>query len=290
MEPPSDAEPPSESEILARAKAYPFARPGASVVILGDRLLEVVELDPDDLAGSLVRGGDSATRLGDVAHEAGAPLEELAAVRTAVLAFGSNASPDTLRWKFPDHVAVLPLLRGRAAGVDVVYSAHMTVYGSIPGTLQASHGTSVEVYVALVTAAQLQRMAAWEINATLERLDGLELELEHGDAGDRVAAFISKHGCLTDGGAEIAIAEVAAGGRRFQTMTQPEVLEHARRVAAPDLALDEFILAGVRDYHRARAYTESLKRSARPFVDPRQSEPGSRVTGRGRSRRGDSNP
>ncbi|TMM10845.1 MAG: hypothetical protein E6G00_06300 [Actinobacteria bacterium] len=272
----------SDAEILARAKAYPFTRPGASVVILGDRLLEVVELDPDDLASSLVRQGDSEIALGDAAGDAGAPLDELAAVRTAVLAFGSNASPDTLRWKFPDHVAVLPLLHGRASGVDVVYSAHMTVYGSIPGTLQTSPGTTVEVYVALLTEAQLERMAAWEINATLERLDGLALELERADPPERVAAFISKHGCLTAGGAEIAIAEVAANRRRFHAMTQPGVLEHARELAAPDLSLDEFVLAGVRDYERARAYTETLKRTARPFVDPRQGVPG--------SRRGDSNP
>ena len=188
----------SDAEILARAKAYPFTRPGASVVILGDRLLEVVELDPDDLASSLVRQGDSEIALGDAAGDAGAPLDELAAVRTAVLAFGSNASPDTLRWKFPDHVAVLPLLHGRASGVDVVYSAHMTVYGSIPGTLQASPGTTVEVYVALLTEAQLERMAAWEINATLERLDGLALELERADPPERLAAFISKPFRLSD--------------------------------------------------------------------------------------------
>ena len=111
--------------------------------------------------------------------------------------------------------------------MDVVYSAHMTVYGSIPGTLQASPGTTVEVYVALLTEAQLERMAAWEINATLERLDGLALELERADPPERLAAFISKHGCLTAGGAEIAIAEVAANRRRFHAMTQPGVLEHA---------------------------------------------------------------
>src|SRR5439155_27109896 len=123
-----------------------------------------------------------------------------------------------------------------ATGVDVVYSAHMTVYGSIAATLQASPGTTCEVFVALLTDAQLDRMTAWEINATPERLDGLEIELEGAPAPEEVTAFISRHGCLTAGGTEIAVAEIAATGRRFPAMTEPEVLEHAWTIAAPALS------------------------------------------------------
>src|SRR5205807_10667941 len=97
----------------------------------------------------------------------------------------------------------------------------------------------------------------------------LEIELDCAPSPSRVGAFISRHGCLTADGGEIAVAEVAAHARRLPEMTQPEVLEHARGLAAPELPLDEFILAGVRDYDRARAYTGTLKRTARPFVDPR---------------------
>src|SRR5205085_2257258 len=71
------------------------------------------------------------------------------ASRTAVLAYGSNASPDSLRWKFPDQVAVMPLLRGTAPGMAVVYSALMALYGSIPATPQATPSTKAEVFVAL---------------------------------------------------------------------------------------------------------------------------------------------
>jgi hypothetical protein len=155
----------NDAEVLARAKAYPFARPESSVIVMGGEVRPLVKVDPDEFAS-----------------------------RTAVLAYGSNASPESLRWKFPDHVAVLPLLRGTATGIDVVYSAHMTVYGSIPATLQASPGTRAEVFVALLTQAQLELVAAWEINATAQRLVGLELNLDcvphgrrHGDRASRGA-------------------------------------------------------------------------------------------------------
>ncbi|MBV9214033.1 MAG: hypothetical protein JOZ25_10365 [Actinobacteria bacterium] len=258
------------ADVLARAKAYPFPRPRSSVVLVGEHVFELVEVEPGELAAGRVRADGELVSLAEVAARAGAPAGDLAAPRRAVLAYGSNASPESLRWKFPDHVSVLPLLRGAAAGVDVVYSAHMSVYGSIPATLQASPATQVEVFVALLTDAQLERMTAWEINAAPERLDGLAVALECAPRPGELTAFVSRHGCLTAEGGEIAVAAVDAESRTYPAMTEPEVLEHARRVSAPDLSLDEFVLEGVRDYARARQYTERLKRSARPFIDPRE--------------------
>jgi hypothetical protein len=230
--------------ILARALAYPFPRPRGSVLVDGERVRELRELDPALVAG-----------------------------RTPVLAYGSNASPESLAWKFPDERdAVLPLVRGTVRDLDVVYSSHIAVYGSVPATLQHSGGTAVETFVAYLSDDQLALVEGWEINATYETLD-VDLEVELGDAPATVGAFISRHGCLTAGDAAIAVAEIPAGGRRFAAMTQPEVIEHARSIAAPELSLDEFIVAGVRDYERARAFTARLP--AVPF------EP---------SRRGDSNP
>ena len=239
------------AEILERALAYPFPRPSASVLIDDGRVHELHELDPDLIAG-----------------------------RTAVLAYGSNASPESLGWKFPEELdAVLPLVRGTLHDFDVVYSSHIAVYGSVPATLQRSPGTAVETFVAFLSDAQLALVADWEINATYETL-AVELELELGDPPAEVGAFVSRHGCLTADGAEIAVAEVAARGRRFASMSQPEVLEHARSIAAPELALEDLVVASVEDYERARELTAKLP--AVPF-EPSDARPG-------RSRRGDSNP
>ena len=261
--------------ILARALAYPFPRPAGSVVIVGNRLVELRELDPHALAHSRVRVGDSEGTLADAVADAGLSPETLAGARTPVLAYGSNASPQGLGWKFPDERgAVVPLLRGTIADLDVVYSSHIAVYGSIPATLQRSPGTVAETFVALLADAQLELVRSWEINARYEALR-VQLSLDAGPAPAELGAFISRHGCLTSNGAEIAVAEVPADGRRLPAMTQPEALEHVRAAVAPGMSLADFVHGNVRDYERARAYTAQLRRSARAF------EP---------SRRGDSNP
>jgi hypothetical protein len=61
---------------------------------------------------------------------------------------------------------------------------------------------------------------------------------------------------------------VPAANRRFPEMTELEVLEHARAIAAPDASLDDFILEGVADYDRAREYTALLRQTAHPFSSP----------------------
>ena len=229
---------PTDAQIVERALGYPFPRPDRSVLIAGGRVRELAAPDPDRLAA-----------------------------RRPVLAYGSNASPESLGWKFPDERdAVVPLLRGTMRGLDVVYSSHIAVYGSVPATLQRSPGTEAETFVAYLTPAQLELVARWEINAHHRVLGGVELTLEGAAAPDEVGAFVSRHGCLTgDDGREIAVAEVPATGRRFAQMTQPEALELVRARVAPDTPLDEFILAGVRDYDVARGHTATLRTTARPF-------------------------
>jgi hypothetical protein len=254
-----------ELEILARARAYPFPRPTTSVAIAGARVLELVDLDPHDLGRSRVRQSGGETTLADACADAGLPPDMLRGRRRAVLAYGSNASPAGLGWKFPDQRrAVVPLIRGSLRDLDVVYSSHIAVYGSVPATLQGSPGTEVETFVALLSDAQLELVSEWEINARYQTLD-VELALELGAPLAAVGAFVSRHGCLTAAGAEVAVAEVPARGRRFAAMTQPQAIEHVRAAVAPEVPVDDFILGNVRDYDRARGYTALLRRSARPF-------------------------
>ena len=231
----------SREEILERALGYPFPRPAHSVLIDHGRVRELSELD--------TRG------------------------RVPVLAYGSNASPESLGWKFPDERdAVVPLVRGTLRDLDVVYSSHIAIYGSIPATLLRSPGTAVETFVAFLTEEQLALVERWEINSTYEVLE-LDLDLEAGDPPPRVGAFISRHGCLAVDGEAVALAEVPADRRTLPAMTQPEVLEHVRSTVAPELSVEDFVTGNVADYDRARAFTAQLP--SVPF------EP---------SRRGDSNP
>lgn len=267
---------PPPAEILARARAYPFPRPDTSVVVAGSRVLELLELDPVDIGASRVRFAGAAGSLADACADGRVPADALAGRRSPVLAYGSNASPASLGWKFPaERHAVVPLVRGALGDLDVVYSAHIAVYGSIPATLQRSAGTEPQAFVAFLTETQLELVASWEINARYELLHGAVASVETGERPAAAGAFVSRHGCLTREGAEIAVAEVPARRRRYAPMTQPEALEHVRARVAAGVTPDDFILENVRDYDRARAYTAELRRTARPFE---------------RSRRGDSNP
>ncbi|MEA2368343.1 MAG: hypothetical protein QOH38_1061 [Thermoleophilaceae bacterium] len=232
---------PSREEIVERALGYPFPRPDRCVLIANGRVEDLTRLD--------ARG------------------------RTPVLAYGSNASPESLGWKFPEERdAVVPLVRGTIHDLDVVYSSHIAVYGSVPATLQGSPGTAAETFVAYLTDDQLALVEGWEINATYETLQ-VDLDLELGEPPAAVGAFVSRHGALAIDGGPVAVAEVPARGRRFPALRQPEVLEHVRAAVAPDLGIHEFVTGNVEDYERARAHTARL-----PAIefDP--------------SRRGDSNP
>jgi hypothetical protein len=217
---------PSRDEIVARALGYPFPRPDTSVLIADGRVRELTRLD--------ARG------------------------RTPVLAYGSNASPESLGWKFPDERdATVPLVRGRLRDLDVVYSSHIAVYGSVPATLHRSPATEVETFVAYLTDNQLALVASWEINATYETL-AAGLELDHGEAPAEVGVFLSRHGALAVRGGVVAVAEVPARGRTLDAMTQPQVLEHVRGTVAPELTLEDFVSGNVEDYERAREYTARL--------------------------------
>lgn len=257
----------TDEQIVARALGYPFERPPTSVALVGERVLELIALDDDNLGASKLRDEGESLTLAEAAARAGIRAPQADEPRTPVLAYGSNASPGSVRWKFPDdRQSLMPLLRGSIRDLDVVYSAHIAVYGSVPATLQRSPGTEVQTFVALLTDAQLEQVTAWEINATYETLGGVELSLDHGSPPSEVGAFVSRHGCLTIDGSEVALAAVPARGRRLAELPEPEVLRRVCERVAPGKPLDAFVLESVRDYDKARRHNAVLRADARPFA------------------------
>ena len=198
----------------------------------------------------------------------GAPLPGLDE-RSPVLAVGSNRSPEQLTRKFaPLGAATLPVTRARLADFDSVYSAHFTSYGAIPATLQHAPGTTVMLSVTWLTAPQLVRMHETEVateNYAFGELSGVRLETAGGVLG-RVFAYVSRRGCLTDGGRPVALSEVAAEGRRWPALSQEEILGRARDRLAPGQALDQFVGAAVAGTGRRAALTTALAAEAQPFA------------------------
>src|SRR3546814_2354513 len=114
--------PDSYDALLLLAKSYPYAAPSRSY------------LDRDDSSKSL---------------EASL-YPYLMAGRVPVIAHGSNRAPEQLHRKF-GHLAgaasAIPVTRTWLGDHDVVYSAHVTRYGSLSATLPRAPGTRVQVYV-----------------------------------------------------------------------------------------------------------------------------------------------
>ena len=245
---PSDRTQMVNSRALALAKAYPFAIPEHSYLYIGG---EVRPLDgPLDPAAPELEG------------------------RVPILAVGSNAAPEHLKLKFGqlDGAQVIPVERARLFDFDSVYSAHVTSYGSIPATLAPSPGTELALGVTWLTRDQLSRMHETEgANYRFGQLSGVRVEIGGARILDRISAYVSVHGCLAVAGARLGIAGIAARNRKFEEMSQLEVLSFARDRAAPGKPLDDFILRAIGDAGYRRRLTAELKKDAikgTPYLIP----------------------
>jgi hypothetical protein len=206
---------PDNDELVRRALAYPYDPPRGSFVQLGAETLPVPPQEID------VEG------------------------RRALLAYGSNASPEALTRKLAHlEPRPIPVLRVSLGGWDVVYSAHVTRYGSVPAAVVPSPGTVANVHLVFPDDEQLAAIAATEgQNYRLEQLADFTAEYEIGGEGPvEIDAFIGVHGPLLVDGSPIALAAIPARGRAFPDLTTPEMIDRVRAAVAPDLSLEEFVL------------------------------------------------
>ncbi|HEX5761671.1 MAG TPA: hypothetical protein VFY04_00950 [Solirubrobacterales bacterium] len=156
------------------------------------------------------------------------------AERVALLAYGSNASPEVLSRKLAAAPDPVPVRRTTLRDFDVVYSAHVSPYGAIPATLARSPGTEVNAFVAFLTSEQLELVSATEPNYDLARFDRPSCTLEKGAAPAELNVYLSKHGALLIDGHEVALAEIEAEDRRFREMTQPQIQQWVRDAGGLD--------------------------------------------------------
>lgn len=153
--------------------------------------------------------------------------------RTPLLSYGANSAPEALARKLAPLPGVdLPVLRAELRDFDVVYAAHVSPYGAVPATLIESPGTTAPVFVLHPTAEQRALLTASEPNYDLVEVNG-------------IAAYRSKHGCLSLDGTPVALAAIRSSGRTLPELDQPAVLERVRAHLEPDLSLEEFASACV---------------------------------------------
>jgi hypothetical protein len=241
--------PHSDAERLALARAYPFPAPSESYLLRAGRAVPLAALPPD--AGRF-------------------------AGRQPVIAHGSNRAPEQLRRKFGD-AAEIPVSRAWLGDYDVVYSAHVSRYGSIAATLQHTPGTRVEVFVTWLSETQLARMHETELGGEVYvygRMSGIDLDVDYGPAPrlDQAGVYISRRGCVAKANQPVALTAVAAHGRRHAALTQAQILELVRARHHPDRAPDTLILQTISDVTLRRALIAAMGKGAVPTAAPHFTE------------------
>ncbi len=191
--------------------------------------------------------------------------------RIPVLATGSNRSPRQLLRKFPDLQDVLPVDQGFLDGHDVVYSAHLTRYGSVPAALAAMPNCRVRVSVTWLTETQLERMHQTEAlgqNYDYGRLDGVSLAIDGGEQLGEVFAYISRRGFLAWEDRPIPLAAIAAEGRNAPALKQREALDLARSRLTPESSLTRFVVETVNNESLRTKRNQKLSEQALPSGHP----------------------
>lgn len=223
---------------LARAREYPYEIPAGSYI----------------WRGGAVAPFDPAARRG----------------RLPVLAVGSNQSPRQLSRKFGDQ-GEIPVQRAHLADFDIFYSAHITAYGSVPAMLQRSPGTEVTLSLTWLDDRQLEAMHATELSAAKYEfavIENIDLALDCGATLNSVHLYAGVNGHLVNAGDAVALAAIAAEGRRFKALDTAGMLEIVRRRVAPAEDPDEFVLKLVDDQAYRAACTDRIATDSVTFGHP----------------------
>jgi hypothetical protein len=220
-------------KLLKRAFAYPWKRPARSYLLRGGEVQLMEDLDPG-------------------AREA--MLAEFARDRHPILAFGSNAAPGRLEFKFAHFPGeadrTVLVVTGHLHDLDVGAAASPTVYGSLPAALFSSPGTAVRAAVLWVTAAQATQLTWSELSYRLCRLDAARFEVDEADVEvENVFGYVNRFGALHLDGEPVAMAALPATGRRAPALTQEELLERAARlILGPDRSGEDLVRAIFEDF------------------------------------------
>lgn len=199
------------------AIGYPWERAPGSCLVTGGETVPLADLD--------------AARRDDLLAE----YRDPAAGRIALLAYGANGSPQRLALK----LAHLPaghrqalVLAGELEGFDVGAAAQPPLFSTMPATLVPSPGTAVDVALLLLTPVQFTALWWTELSYKVGALEGITLRTELTPRPlERVIAFSSRYGAFCVDGEPVAMAAIAARGRRAPEMTQVEILDAAARMS-----------------------------------------------------------
>jgi hypothetical protein len=123
----------------------------------------------------------------------------------------------------------IPVLTAVIDGVDVVYGAHLSWYGSVPATLLETTGARAQVFITWLTDLQMERMSETEGLGHAYQLRPTTGVRCHGRSLGSVPAYVTVGGACLLGGAPLGLAAVSAPGSPRPRATQLEAWNQLAR-------------------------------------------------------------
>jgi len=184
--------------------------------------------------------------------------------RKAVLAVGSNRSPEQLRRKFGENETI-PVTRATLRDYDVFYSAHIASYGSIPAVLGRSDGTLVDVSVTWLLPHQLERMHETEAlgkSYDYGESSSLQLDLGNDRSAESIGCYLGRNGCANFEGSPIVLKEVNALNRKFISADQKTILTHFYNLNCENKSFEQWLVKIIKDHNFRAQVSEEMASSA----------------------------
>ncbi len=184
--------------------------------------------------------------------------------RKAVLAVGSNRSPQQLLRKFGKNETI-PVTKAKLRNYDVFYSAHIASYGSIPAVLGRSDGTLVDVSVTWLLPHQLERMHETEAlgkSYDYGESSSLQLDLGNDRSAESIGCYLGRNGCANFEGSPIALKEVNALDRKFISADQKTILTHFYDLNCESESFEQWLVKIIKDHNFRAQVSEEMASSA----------------------------
>ena len=219
--------------MLDRALNYPYAAIEGDFLFTGD---STIELEDDSFLNN----------------------------RKAVLAVGSNRSPQQLLRKFGRNETI-PVTKAKLRDYDVFYSAHIASYGSIPAVLGRSDGTLVDVSVTWLLPHQLERMHETEAlgkSYDYGESSSLKLDLGNDRSAESIGCYLGRNGCANFEGSPIALKEVNALDRKFISADQKTILTHFYDLNCESESFEQWLVKIIKDHNFRAQVSEEMASSA----------------------------
>lgn len=191
---------------------------------------------------------------------------------TMVLAIGSNGAPCQLLRKFgPLEETAIPVMSVDVEGLEVVYAALLSSYGSVPATVCKSEGTRIKAHATLLSDTRLRRMHETEggyMFCRLKRGHGVRVFFEGKEVLRDIYGYVAECGELKVDGEVFSVKEMPGCGRRHKSLTQREVQTMvAADVMKWDESVEEFIAKNVREKGRRTAVGGKMECSSHKTED-----------------------